>query len=320
MQRASSGVLFFGRSLALAGWLGVLGLIALVWVTSASGRERDLLDAGWTFSIGDPVDVTTNVTVYNEIGDLTKLQDATAEVTLEASRPDPVATHAGENVSYVQTNYNDSAWRQLNLPHDWVVEQPFDQNMAQNHGYKAGVNGGTSTNTIAWYRHTFTVPAGDAGKTMWLEFDGVYRNALIWLNGRCIGRDVSGYAPILFDVTGNVIAGGTNVLVVRVDASRFEGWFYEGAGIYRHVWLEKTDPVHVAHWGTYVATTSLAGSNATLTSRPMSPIKAQFDRDRQSDARQFWMPATTRLRPLPPTSVCRRARDLVVTQTVTVAG
>ena len=100
---------------------------------------------------------------------------------------------------------------------------------------------------------------------MWLEFDGIYRNALIWLNGRCIGRDVSGYAPISFDVTTNVIAGGTNVLVVRVDASRYEGWFYEGAGIYRHVWLVKTAPVHVAHWGTYVATTSLVGSNATIT-------------------------------------------------------
>jgi beta-galactosidase len=108
------------------------------------------------------------------------------------------------------------------------------------------------------------LPAGDAGKIVWLEFDGIYRNALIWLNGRCIGRDVSGYAPISFDVSSNIVAGGTNVLVMRVDASRYEGWFYEGAGIYRHVWLETSDPVHVAHWGTYAATTSLVGSNATI--------------------------------------------------------
>jgi beta-galactosidase len=265
MQRTSSVALFHGKSLNFIGYLSILGLLAGASLSTAVARERDLLDAGWTFQIGDPVDVTTAVTSYPEIGDLTKLQDPTTEVTLEASRPDPVATHAGENVSYVQTNYNDSAWRQLNLPHDWVVEQPFDSNMAQNHGYKAGFNNATSTNTIAWYRHTFTLPAGDTNKTMWLEFDGIYRNALIWLNGRCIGRDVSGYAPIAFDVTTNVIAGGTNVLVVRVDASRFEGWFYEGAGIYRHVWLEKTAPVHVGHWGTYVATTSLVGSNATIT-------------------------------------------------------
>jgi beta-galactosidase len=244
---------------------GILGLLSGLSLSPAAARERDLLDAGWTFQLGDPADVTTAVTSYPEIDDLTKLQDPTAEVTLEASRPDPVATHAGENVSYVQTNYNDSGWQQINLPHDWVVGLPFDSSAAQNHGYKAGISGGTSANTIAWYRHTFTLPAGDAGKTMWLEFDGIYRNALIWLNGRCIGRDVSGYAPISFDVTSNMIAGGANVLVVRVDASQFEGWFYEGAGIYRHVWLEKTDPVHVDHWGTYVATTSLVGSNATIT-------------------------------------------------------
>jgi beta-galactosidase len=241
---------------------------------TASPRQRLLLDTGWRFQVGDPVDVTTNVTVYPEIPDLTKLEDSgtgaeftgpDSETNLMTLRPDPVATHAGENVSFVMTNYNDSGWRLLNLPHDWAVELPFDSSADAGHGFKSGIIGSTSANTIAWYRHTFTLPAADAGKAMRLEFDGIYRNALIWLNGRCIGRDVSGYAPISFDVTTNIIAGGTNVLVVRVDASRFEGWFYEGAGIYRHVWLEETAPVHVAYWGTYVATTSLVGSNATIT-------------------------------------------------------
>ena len=241
---------------------------------TASPRNRLLLDAGWRFQLGDPADVTTNVTYYPEIPDLTKLEDsgtgaeftgANSETNLMTLRQDPVATHAGENVSFVMTNYNDSAWRQLNLPHDWAVELPFDSSADGGHGFKSGIYGSTSANTIAWYRHTFTLPAVDAGKPMWLEFEGIYRNALIWLNGRCIGRDVSGYAPICFDVTTNIIAGGTNVLVVRVDASRFEGWFYEGAGIYRHVWLTTENPVHVAEWGTYVATTSLVGSNATIT-------------------------------------------------------
>ena len=93
------------------------------------------------------------------------------------------------------------------------------------HGYKPVGDALYTTNNIGWYRHTFTLPAGDAGKTMWLEFDGIYRNALIWLNGRCIGRDVSGYAPISFDVTTNVITGGTNVLVVRVDAADLKAGF-----------------------------------------------------------------------------------------------
>ena len=240
----------------------VLCLLAMVFAFAASGRERMLIDSGWRFQLGDPPDVTTNVTVYPEISDLAKLQigDVNLETSLQGARPDPVATHAGENVSFVMTNYNDSAWRALDLPHDWVAELPFTSSGDVGHGSKA-----TSGNSIGWYRRTFTLPAEDAGKIMWLDFDGVYRNALIWLNGHCVGRNVSGYAPNWFEVTPYVNAGGTNVLVVRVDATRTEGWFYEGAGIYRHVWIEKTDPVHVAHWGTFVATTVLAGSNATVT-------------------------------------------------------
>ena len=267
MQRKSPGALFFGKFSPLAGYLGILGLLASVSLTAAAARERVLLDAGWRFQLGDPGDVTTNVTVYQEIGNLAWAQGAelNTETALQATRPDPVATHAGENVSFVLTNYNDSAWRTLDLPHDWAVELPFNSSADAGHGFKPVGNPSFTTNNIGWYRHTFTLPAGDTNKVMWLEFDGIYRNALIWLNGRCIGRDVSGYAPISFDVTTNVIAGGTNVLVIRVDATRTEGWWYEGAGIYRHVWLMKTDPVHVGHWGTYVATTSLVGSNATIT-------------------------------------------------------
>ncbi len=231
---------------------------------TASPVTRMLLDFGWRFHVGDPVDVTTNVTYYPEISDLSKLQTgdltgAGSETNLMTLRADPVATHAGENVSFVQTNYDDSAWRQLNLPHDWFVELGFSSSGDGNHGYKA-----SSGSSIAWYRHTFLLPSSAAGKAFRLNFDGIFRNALIWFNGHCIGRDVSGYAPISFDVTPYVNPGGPNVLVVRVDASRTEGWFYEGAGIYRHVWLVETDPVHVAHWGTYVATTNLVGSNATI--------------------------------------------------------
>jgi beta-galactosidase len=256
------------------GRFAILGLLLLVAFFSARARERVLMDAGWRFQLGDPADVTTNVTVYPEIPDLAKLEDsggnaefigAKSETNLMALRPDPVATHAGENVSYVTNGFDDRAWRALDLPHDWAVELPFDQTADGGHGYKPVGYSSAATYNIGWYRHTFTLPASDAGKTMWLELDGIYRNALIWLNGRCLGRDVSGYASISFDVTTNLIAGGTNVLVVRVDASRFEGWFYEGAGIYRHVWLVKTAPVHVAPWGTYIATTAIAGSNATIT-------------------------------------------------------
>jgi hypothetical protein len=135
-------------------------------------RNRLLLDAGWRFQLGDPVDVTTNVTYYPEISDLAKLDSnevgagTDTESYMESIRVDPFATHAGENVSFVQTNYDDSAWRQLNLPHDWVVELPFDSSADTSHGFKSGISGSTSANTIGWYRHTFTLPTNDAGQAL----------------------------------------------------------------------------------------------------------------------------------------------------------
>jgi beta-galactosidase len=277
MQRKSLGGVFFGKSSKFIGYLGILGLLAGGSFTTAAARERVLIDSGWRFQLGDPGDVTTNVTIYQEIGNLAKLagSDMNAETALQAIRTNPVAMHVGEDVSFVKTNYNDSAWRTLNLPHDWAVELPFtnntlmpfnsDTNKVLQHGDKPIHDPLFTTNNIGWYRHTFTLPAGDAGKAMWLEFDGIYRNALIWFNGHCIGRSLSGYSSIHFDITPYINPGGTNVLVVRADATRVEGWFYEGAGIYRHVWLVKSDLVHVAHWGTFVSTTSLVGSNATIT-------------------------------------------------------
>jgi len=237
---------------------------------TVSPRNRILLDAGWRFQLGDPVDVTTNVTYYPEIPDLAKLDSTevtgtSSETYFETNRVDIFATHAGENVSFVQTNYNDSVWRQLNLPHDWVVELPFNASADTGHGFKPVGNSAFGANNFGWYRRTFTLPANYAGQKLWLEFDGVYRNCLVWLNGHILGRNVSGYEGFYFDATQYANPGGTNVLVVRVDASRFEGWFYEGAGIYRHVWLTTENPVHVAEWGTFVATTSLVGSNATIT-------------------------------------------------------
>ena len=155
---------------------------------------------------------------------------------------------------------------------------------------------------------------------MWLEFDGVYRNCLVWLNGHILGRNVSGYSGCSFDVSPYANPGGTNVLVVRVDASRFEGWFYEGAGIYRHVWLTTENPVHVAQWGTFVYTSALSGSNATVT--------IQTDVTNQSgsatvngsltskiyDANNNAVAAITSLVSVP------AGQDLVVTQTVALTA
>jgi len=262
----------FGKSSKFIGFWSILGLLASVSFTTATARDRVSIDSGWRFQLGDPSDVTTNVTWYPEIADLAKVEPAQltgtgSETYMETIRVDIMATHAGEDVSFVKTNYNesnDSPWRSLDLPHDWVVELPFSQSADGSHGFKTVGNSSFTTNNVGWYRRTFTLPAGDTNKVMWLDFDGVYRNSLVWLNGHILGRNVSGYASFYYDITAYANPGGTNVLVVRVDANRFEGWFYEGAGIYRHVWLTAMNPVHVAHWGTYVMTT-LTGPNATVT-------------------------------------------------------
>ena len=305
---------------------GILGLLSGLSLSPASARERDLLDAGWTFQLGDPPDVTMNVTYYPEISDLAKLDSnevgagTDTESYMESIRVDPIATHAGENVSFVQTNYDDSAWRQLNLPHDWVVELPFDSSADTGHGFKSGISGSTSANTIAWYRHTFTLPANYAGQALWLEFDGVYRNCLVWLNGHILGRNVSGYSSFYIDATQYANPGGTNVLVVRVDASRFEGWFYEGAGIYRHVWLTTENPVHVAEWGTFVATTSLVGSNATITVQTDVTNQSGTATANGSLTSTIFDASSNAVATVTSAVSVPAGQDLVVTQTVTMAA
>src|SRR5882724_2201930 len=141
----------------------ILTVFFALKVVADAPRERLLLDSSWRFQLGDPTDLTnsseTNVAYYPEIPSLPKLTTgemtgATSETNLETLRPDPVATHLGENVSLVQTNFNDSAWQSINLPHDWVVALPFDSTADMGHGYKSKITGTTSPTTIGWYRHT----------------------------------------------------------------------------------------------------------------------------------------------------------------------
>ncbi len=141
--------------------------------------------------------------------------------------------------------YDDTAWRALDLPHDWVMEGTFDPAAGASHGYLPS--------GVAWYRKTFVLPAADAGRRMWLEFDGVFRDSTVYFNGHRLGHEPSGYTSFRFDISDFILPGEDNVVAVRVDAREGEGWWYEGAGIYRNVWLVKLDAVHVAPWGVQVA-------------------------------------------------------------------
>lgn len=156
------------------------------------------------------------------------------------------------------------AWKKIDLPHDWVVDLPYAAEASHSHGYKT-VGYQYPETSVGWYRKTFTVPAEDLGKHLYLQFDGIFRDARVWLNGIYMGHEPSGYATQTYDITDYLNYGGENLITVRADATLQEGWFYEGAGIYRHVWLHKTAPLHVAPFGTFVhSTLSAPFDKATL--------------------------------------------------------
>jgi beta-galactosidase len=201
---------------------GACAFLSVSPVLSADTTRRHLsLDAGWRFHLGD------------------EWPDA---IHLDKS---------GTGSGPAAQGFTDSYWRVVDLPHDWAIELPFDATADGNHGFKA-LGRSFPNNSVAWYRRTFELPAGDSDKRIWLTFDGVMHDATVWVNGWLVRRHEGGYYPFREDITDVAHFGGTNTISVRVDATNFEGWFYEGAGIYRHVWLDETAPVAVAPDGIFV--------------------------------------------------------------------
>jgi beta-galactosidase len=197
-----------------------------------AGRERLLLDFGWRFHFGNADDPAKDFGFGSgRAGNFQK----TGNFMPAGSFP-----------------FDDGDWRSLDLPHDWAIELPFQNDPAlQSKGFYPLGRTYPAT-SIGWYRRVFDLPATSAGKRITIEFDGAYRETMVVLNNFYIGRHSGGYDPFSFDVTDFANPGGRNVLLVRVDATSSDGWFYEGAGIYRHVWLVTTHPVHVKKWGTFV--------------------------------------------------------------------
>jgi beta-galactosidase len=151
---------------------------------------------------------------------------------------------AGYGDSPASRSFDDRSWRILNLPHDWVVELPFSNKAGHSHGYKT-VGRDFPETSIGWYRKSFFISESDLGRRISIEFDGIHRNSVIWVNGFYLGQEHSGYNSFKYDIIDYLNYGGENIVAVRVDATMEEGWYYEGAGIYRHVWLTKTSPLHI---------------------------------------------------------------------------
>jgi len=188
---------------------------------AAPVRERLSLDRGWLFHEGD-------IPFPLIIGHQASYNNAKAGSSSGAASPE----------------YDDSSWKHVNLPHDWAVEQPFDENANIAQGYRQ--------RGIGWYRRHFRLDPADHGKHLEIQLDGVATHSTIWINGVLSARNWSGYNSIYIDITPIAKFGSElNVISVRVDANAMEGWWYEGAGIYRHTWLVKRSPLHIVTDGVF---------------------------------------------------------------------
>jgi beta-galactosidase len=210
-------------------------------LAAVAPREQLLFDFDWKFQFGHGTDPARDLGFGTGQGDFAKTGD----------------------FAFSKAKFDDSKWRTLNLPHDWAVELPFVRDEEQNsHGYKPLGRRYPET-SVGWYRREFEIPSSDQGRRISVEFDGAFRSVLVFVNGCFVGRNDNGYAPFRFDLTDFLSYGAKNYIVLRVDASFGDGWFYEGAGLYRHAWLTKSDALHLGQWESTVRS-ALSGSSALL--------------------------------------------------------
>ena len=211
----------------------VVALMAAMGMSAQNVREKILLDEDWKFAFGNATDPAKDFGCGTEYFNyLTKANSI-------------------HNEGPYLNKFDDSAWQTVTIPHDWVTVLPYERTASHSHGYKT-VGYKYPETSVGWYRKVIQIPAEDLGKHIALQFDGIFRNARIWFNGFYMGTEPSGYATQVYDVTEYVNYGGDNLICVRADATLEEGWFYEGAGIYRDAWLLKTAAVGVAPFGTFV--------------------------------------------------------------------
>jgi beta-galactosidase len=221
---------------------GMIGAIAFVALTlnisyaqnNSYQGERLSFDEGWQFKLGNALSADEDMHLYGK-----------------GFHP---FSKSGRMVGVNSEDFDDNSWRQVDLPHDWAIELNFvnDPTLA-GHGFKP-VGYKFPETSVGWYRKVFNIPEEDDDKRISIKFDGVFRDCDVWLNGFYLGNNLSGYMEFMYDITDMIRYGEKNIIVMKVDASQYEGWWYEGAGIYRHTWLIKKSPVHIPEHGVYITT------------------------------------------------------------------
>jgi beta-galactosidase len=292
-------------TLTIAAFVFTESLLRGAAPTPGSLRERISIDEDWRFTKGDPtnnpVSLLYDVREQRQVRRLAAVEidgnsslNSMTNSTGATNAPESVIKqwilpsgdrfikdpsrkfvrpegNLGDGVAYVQPDFDDSGWQQINLPHDWAIAGPFTHS-------GGGGMGRLPTAGIGWYRKKFSLPAGDAGKKIFLDVDGAMAYSTVWLNGHIVGGWPYGYASWEVDLTPYAKPGGDNELVIRLDNPPNSSRWYPGAGIYRNVWLTKTTPVHVAHWGTYLTTPEVSAEQAKIN------LQVTVDNDSKQDA------------------------------------
>ena len=267
----------------------LMGLLAGATKTSAQtfpNRQRISINEGWRFMryTGEPdtllYDEWPAITDRNDnkVADTRANESAVATASEKALKKwilptannfikDPAKKHQrppgnpGSNFPFVQNSFDDKTWEQVDLPHDWAIKGPFYN---QENAIVGGGMGRLPVQGVAWYRKNLNIPAFDRGKSIYLEIDGAMSYAMVWLNGNLVGGWPYGYNSFRLDLTPYIKFGADNQIAIRLDNPSNSSRWYPGAGLYRNVWLEKEEPVHVAQWGTFITTKNVTAASATV--------------------------------------------------------
>ncbi len=261
---------FFRRvsfATAFAMLVGASPLLTPAWAAEAAARERISLNTGWRFAKSDPNKEGTNLN-YPALRPWILPTGNSLTTNTPAIRP---TNEPSGEMPFAQADFNDSQWRLLNLPHDWGIEGPFKQEYP-------GETGKLPWWGVAWYRKHLELPSADTGKEIFLDVDGAMSYSSVWVNGKLAGGWPYGYSSWRVDLTPFVKFGADNVIAIRLDNPTKSSRWYPGGGIYRNVWLVKTAPVRVAHWGTAVTTPLVTDKSATI------KIKVEVENSANADA------------------------------------
>ena len=232
----------------------LLSVYFLSWSNEVASQERINLNRDWRYQENDPSG-TDSTLHYSRLKPY--LLPCANDFIKSGQKHIRPAGNPGGEVAYVKPDFDDSSWRQLNLPHDWAIEGPFNIDYV-------GATGKLPYWGIRWYRKSFELSPKDTGKQIYLDIDGAMSYSSVWCNGQFVGGWPYGYASYRLDLTPYVKAGKKNTLAIRLDNPDDASRWYPGSGIYRNVWLVKTSPVHVAQWGTFIRNKEISTDKAVM--------------------------------------------------------